>query len=429
MSNKSMVKVSFDDITDFDHILRAYRHCRKGKKKRHEVIQYDNNVMTRLIDLQQRLKSDKYKIGNLYSFVIYEPKRREITANRFEDKIVQRLLCKYVLEPLIAPVLIYDNYASQENKGTDLGLRRLEHFMMDYKSKYGTDGYVGVFDIKGYFKNINRGVMWSQIKRLPMDKQCKRLMKQQIFIDDDNTGICIGFQTSQWMAVYHLNEMDHFIKEKLHIKYYARYMDDFYIIHPDKEYVKYCMKQIREYLAGIGLSLNSKTQIHKLSEGIKFLGFHAYYTNNSNEITVKIKKDSIKRMKRRDRKFTKRIEAAELDSTKEMLTRTAEASYRSWRAHACHSDDKTFVNKMDNWFYSNHKSVLTEPKKDNLFKEEPKPVSYRNNLNYMISHSMRQPIKPKKLSKKTRKKLKAKLNKDPYERDENGFIVLRHKST
>ena len=84
---------------------------------------------------------------------------------------------------------------------------------------------------------------------------------------------------------------------------------------------------------------------------------------------------------------------------------------------------------MDNWFYSNHKSVLNNPKKDNLFKEEPKPVSYSNNLKYMISHSMRQPIKPKKLSKKTRKKLKAKLNKDPYERDENGFIVLRRKST
>ena len=40
-----------------------------------------------------------------------------------------------------------------------------------------------------------------------------------------NKGVSIGNMTSQIFAIYYLNDLDHFIKEKLRIKYYIRYMD------------------------------------------------------------------------------------------------------------------------------------------------------------------------------------------------------------
>jgi len=47
-------------------------------------------------------------------------------------------------------------------------------------------------------------------------------------------GLPLGNQTSQWFALYYLDEIDRFIKEKLQIKCYVRYMDDFVLLHHDK---------------------------------------------------------------------------------------------------------------------------------------------------------------------------------------------------
>ena len=48
-------------------------------------------------------------------------------------------------------------------------------------------------------------------------------------------GLPIGNMSSQIISVIYLNELDHFIKEDFHIKYYERYCDDGIIFHKDKE--------------------------------------------------------------------------------------------------------------------------------------------------------------------------------------------------
>ena len=73
-------------------------------------------------------------------------------------------------------------------------------------------------------------------------------------------GLPIGNMTSQILAIYYLNDLDHFIKEKLHIKYYVRYMDDFVLMHGDREYLKFCYQEIEKKLKELKLSFNKKTQ-------------------------------------------------------------------------------------------------------------------------------------------------------------------------
>ena len=68
--------------------------------------------------------------------------------------------------------------------------------------------------------------------------------------------------------------MDKLIKYELGIEYYGRYMDDFYLIHPSKEYLIYCLEVLTEFLSTLGLTLNGKTQIFPLKNGVSFLGFH-----------------------------------------------------------------------------------------------------------------------------------------------------------
>ena len=89
---------------------------------------------------------------------------------------------------------------------------------------------------------------------------------------EGEVGIPIGNQSSQLFALLYLNGLDHYIKEKLGIKFYGRYMDDFYLIHEDKEYLKYCLREITAYVGNLGLELNEKTQIYPLRNGIDFFG-------------------------------------------------------------------------------------------------------------------------------------------------------------
>ena len=103
--------------------------------------------------------------------------------------------------------------------------------------------------------------------------------------------------TSQIFAVFYLNELDHFIKERLGCKYYIRYMDDGVILSNDKEYLKRCLREIEKMVEKYKLRLNRKTKIINVSkEGLDFLGFRFCIYN---KVILKVRRDTKKRFKRK----------------------------------------------------------------------------------------------------------------------------------
>lgn len=78
--------------------------------------------------------------------------------------------------------------------------------------------------------------------------------------------------TSQVLAIFYLNDFDHFIKEKLKIKYYVRYQDDGLLFHQSKQYLRYCLKEMKAFLEKEHLELNKKTRIYKNTNNYIFLG-------------------------------------------------------------------------------------------------------------------------------------------------------------
>ena len=135
-------------------------------------------------------------------------------------------------------------------------------------------------DISKYFYNIKHDALKSLIRKYISDPDCLWLLDMIIDSTEGNVGIPIGNQSSQLFALLYLSSLDHMIKEKLGIKFYGRYMDDFYLIHEDKEYLRYCWKEIERHVNELGLSLNAKTNIYPLKNGIDFLGFHSYLTES-----------------------------------------------------------------------------------------------------------------------------------------------------
>ena len=326
--------ISYEKVFTYENLERAYFHCRKGKRYRKATVDYHRNYMINLTKLQRRLLAGTYKPSSIYSFVIYEPKKRFITANYFEDKIVQEVLTRHVLEPLIQPKLIYDNYATQKKKGSSLALKRLKKFIYQYHKdqNWSAHGWVLSCDIKKYFYTIDQQITINLISKLDMDDSLKDMIAKQItaygskfnrYTDDPNRGICIGFQTSQWIAIYYLNGLDHFIKEKLHIRYYGRYMDDFYLIHESKEYLQYCWNEIQKYVEGkLNLELNKKTHISRITQGVCFIGYRGILNQHTHQVELLVRRKSIRRERKRLRKQICKINNGELsiDATVKSIT-------------------------------------------------------------------------------------------------------------
>ena len=106
------------------------------------------------------------------------------------------------------------------------------------------------------------------------DIKLMKLLKKIIYSNEGKCGLAIGNYTSQMFANIYLNEIDQFIKHKLHIKYYCRYLDDSIVIVKTKEEAKEILHKIRKFLKDIlYLELNQKTQIFKNKQGVNFCGY------------------------------------------------------------------------------------------------------------------------------------------------------------
>jgi hypothetical protein len=84
------------------------------------------------------------------------------------------------------------------------------------------------------------------------DPQILDLTRRFVSVFGPGVSLGMGSQVSQNAAIFYPNTLDHFIKEKLRIKYYGRYMDDLYLVHGDKTYLQYCLAEIEKACAAWG---------------------------------------------------------------------------------------------------------------------------------------------------------------------------------
>jgi len=300
-----IIILKYDELFTFENLLNAHYLARKGKRNKKDVIQFELNLSSNLWNLYDELNSRSYGISGYNHFDIYEPKKREIQALAYKDRIVQHVLCDSYLYPLLTNKFIYDNGACQKGKGTDFALDRLSIFFRQYYKENGNQGFILKADIRQFFPSIDHGVLKSMLRSIVIDSDILNLMF--IIIDsynaDTGKGLPIGNQTSQLFALYYLDRMDRQVKERQHIKYYVRYMDDCILIHKDKDYLKYCLNRMKCVVEDeLLLEFNEKTQIFPIKNGVEFLGFR-FYVTNTGKVIRKLKTNSKKRFKRRLRKM------------------------------------------------------------------------------------------------------------------------------
>jgi retron-type reverse transcriptase len=321
-------------------LYKAHKAARRGKRGKSEVIDFEMNLAENIISLQEELLNREYKNKGYKHFTIYEPKRREIFAPSYADRVVQHCLCDNILAPVLENRLIYDNAACRIGKGTHFAMDRLSGFIRNFYKKHGTDGYFLKCDITKYFPSINHDVLKCKLSRVfsgeVFDLLCDLI---DSFENSTNVGLPLGNQASQWFALYYLDGIDRLIKERLQIKYYTRYMDDFVLLHHDKQYLKDCLAEIRAMCKTLELELNNKTQIFPVKNGVDYLGWHFYLTDTG-KVVRKLRNSNKKALKRRMKKLALRYYEWEIDF--DAVKRSMVATY----GHLMHGNTYRLRNKL-----------------------------------------------------------------------------------
>jgi len=290
----------YENMCSFQNLYKAHMAGRLGKRNKTDVIRFEMNLAENLCALQQEFEHKTYRPRGYKHFMVHEPKERSIFAPDYADRVVQRCLCDNIVIPRLEPRLVYDNAACRVGKGTHFSMNRLSGFIRDFYRHYSTEGYFLKCDIRKYFQNINHDVLKHKLSNV-FDTEVFNLLC--LIIDSyettERTGLPLGNQTSQWFALYYLDVVDRLIKERLGIKYYVRYMDDFVLLYHDKKYLCDCLNQIRMLCRDdLKLDLNEKTQIFPVKNGVDYLGWHFYLTETG-KVIRKLRTSNKRRLKRR----------------------------------------------------------------------------------------------------------------------------------
>lgn len=289
-----------------EELFQAYFDCRKNKRNNLNSLLFEKHLEHNLFRLEEELISGTYYPQRSIAFIVKKPVQREIFAADFKDRVVHHFLINK-LNPFFESVFIRDSFACRKGKGTHYGVKRVNEFIKNCSTNYTTDCYVLKLDVLGFFMHINRSILFNKMRTFILrhykkadqwlvlelshkiifnnpTKNCilkgtkkdwEGLPKNKsLFHSPPMCGLPIGNLTSQVFANFYLNSLDHFIKNELGVSFYGRYVDDFVLVHPNKEYLQSIQHRILYFLhTKLELSLHpKKIYLQHFSKGVQFLG-------------------------------------------------------------------------------------------------------------------------------------------------------------
>ena len=294
----------YDRSLSFSNIRDAFYRTSKRKKKNSDFIKFEQYLEDNIIDIYKKLKNETYEVGDYRSFYVYEPKERLIFSLPFYDRVVQQFYVYEYIMPYMLQKFILTSFACIPGRGIHSCVRTVQKYMNIANNRWKKP-YVVKFDITKFFYSIDREVLFKIIKKYYKDKKFLRLTEKFINVVPDNEvipgrGLPIGNYTSQYFANIYLNELDHYIKEELKIKYYVRFMDDGLLFVDNKSKAKEILDKINEFVEKkLHLKLNNKSGYFPTRKGVIFCGYKIYLH------TLKIKRANIRRVQKRIKHWNK----------------------------------------------------------------------------------------------------------------------------
>lgn len=312
-------------------LYAAFICAKRHKAKKPYVLHFERNLKENIESLCDDLWTRRYKPEPSTCFVIQRPKKREVFAAQFRDRIVHHLYYNYTHE-LFERTFIQDTYSCIPGRGTHYGIERMEQHIRQESHNWTRPCYALKIDIRGYFMHINRrrlldiatasllkmadhqangGMKWRdvidmdfilwlthEIVLLDPTDGCRRVGNPSEWDGVDasklmanapaDCGMPIGNLTSQLFSNVYMNPFDQMVKRLLYFLHYGRYVDDSDTICSDRHRLTDAIPVMRDFLKEeLCLDMHmGKTQIIDVRYGVEFLGafikpYRTYICNRS----------------------------------------------------------------------------------------------------------------------------------------------------
>ena len=309
----------YEKIIDLNNIELAIAKASIGKGHRKSVEKIRDSPTYYALQVQQLLKEKKYNPSPYIEMKIRDgANRKERTIFKphfYPDQVIHWALILQI-ESLLMRGMYEFCCASVKNRGIMRGMNYLKRILVQDR-KYTK--YCLKLDVKHFYPSINKETLKNKFRKIIKDKDTLWLI--DAIIDSSKEGVPIGNYTSQWFANFYLQDLDHFIKEELHVKYYIRYMDDIVLFSNNKKELRKVKYAIDEFLVKESLTIKENWQLFKTdSRPIDFLGYRFYrgYTT--------LRRSNFLRIKRRAKKISKKEKLNYHDAA-------AMLSYSGWLKH------------------------------------------------------------------------------------------------
>lgn len=299
-------------------LYAAFACAKRHKASKAYVLHFRKHIDSNLRRLCDDLWNRSYKPEPSSCFIVERPKKREVFAAQFRDRVVHHLYYNYT-HVLFERTFIQDSYSCIPGRGTHYGVERLEKHIRQESRNYTRKCYALKLDKRGYFMHIDRnrllGITISALDRMGthrigrsrqrwndcLDMDFMKWLSEEIimldpkthchivgsvsdwedldrnkslFYTSDGCGLPIGNLTSQLLSNVYLNAFDQYMKRVLRCRHYGRYVDDSYVVSTDKDWLLSIIPKIRVFLKEeLGLELHmGKLHIVDVNLGVEFLG-------------------------------------------------------------------------------------------------------------------------------------------------------------
>lgn len=308
-SQSQFATISYDELITPEALYKAYIRARFSKRKKGYIFRFECSLFTHLNNLYTALKNRQYQPIPCRVFMIYctaGQKMREIHAPSFIDLIAQFVFYDAVY-PVFERGFIFDSYGCRKNKGALRAADRVQEFMR----KSPAESYYLQIDIRKYYYSIDHAVLRESLSRRITDHEIVDLAMS--FCEDGNKGVNVGSLIAQLYGLIYLDRFDHWVKRKLKIKHYVRYVDDMVFIGLSRDEAYILLSIIQNYLESeLKLKL-SKWKIMPIRKGINFAGYRTWRKSRF------IRKRSLKT-------FSKRLKSEDWEAMESVLAHAEPSS-------------------------------------------------------------------------------------------------------
>lgn len=354
----------YDAALMYEKLHEAWKTVSKTCKNKQGIYEFAMFQQARVFKILEDLRARKYYPNEYRCFMIFEPKSRLVMSQSIRDKVVNHFVAREYLLPMLESMLIDTNVATRCERGSAYAHKMLRRYFSQLMVKRpDAKIYALKIDISKYFYSIDHEILFKKLKKCVKDGDVLEILHR--IIDETNKpyinqaidgfnryynvdiphyengkGLSIGAMTSQFLAVFYLNDIDRCIKERLHCKYYIRYMDDFLILSHDKNRLYQVWSVIEDELRKLKLRINPKSAIYNCNSrgGVTFLGYRYYIRRAKGFRKASLRIECVSKTVKRVRKRLKNLYNHDLGKYNR--------SYESYRGYFAGALSKREIEKM-----------------------------------------------------------------------------------